>query len=69
MEGLFRLMTDTTEHGELWMRRRIEELERCIVRIRRIGRSDMDNQDKVIDMRSAACRIRIDEKKYTSDEV
>lgn len=61
-------MPDTTEHGELWMRRRIQELERCIVRIRRIGRRDMGNQDKVIDMRSEACRIRIDEKKYPSDE-
>lgn len=62
-------MTDTTEHGELWMRRRIEELERCIVRIRRIGRRNMFSQDKVIDMRSEACRIRINEKKYPLDEV
>lgn len=62
-------MADTTEHGELWMRRRIEELERCVVRIRRIGRCDIDSHDKVIDMRSEACRIRIDEKKYPSDEV
>lgn len=62
------MTTDTTEHGELWMRRRIEELERCIVRIRRIGRRLASDYDKMIDMRSDACRIRIDEKKYPAEE-
>jgi len=51
-----------------WQARRIRELERIIVKIRRVGREQYtDLNEQVIDMRSHACFPRIDESKYKEE--
>ena len=54
-----------TQEQARWLERRVAELERALFDVRRAGRmKDVSMRDKIIEMRSAACRPRIDESQY-----